>query len=122
MMRRRLLCGLRNTWFLCIWLHSVFIFTVVEIRIVGLQTDVTQTERTFIAAQLYFGEKADLNDLPQESQHQVRFALLQILSSDVDNLAADGRRRVQSQVEILLLMETQGDKDWEPRTKIQDKL
>ena len=74
-------------------------------------------KHTFIAAQLYFGEKANLNDLPQESQHQVRFALLQILSSDVDNLAANGRRRVQSQVEIFLLTETQGDKDWEPRSR-----
>ncbi|TNN66019.1 hypothetical protein EYF80_023775 [Liparis tanakae] len=51
---------------------------------------------TFIAAQLYLGEQSDLDDLPEEPEHQ-------ILSADVHDLAADGRGGVQSQVQILLL-------------------
>lgn len=57
---------------------------------------------TFVAAQLDVGKQADLDDLPQEAQDQVRLPLLQVLSSDVHHLAADGRGRVQSQVEVLL--------------------
>lgn len=57
---------------------------------------------TFVAAQLDVGKQADLDDLPQEAQNQVRLPLLQVLSSDVDHLAADGRGRVQSQVQVLL--------------------
>lgn len=60
---------------------------------------------TFIAAQLYISEQSYLNNLPEESKHQVRFPLLQVLSSDIDNLAADGRGWIQSQVQILLLGE-----------------
>jgi len=58
---------------------------------------------TFIAAQLHLGEQSDLDDLPEEPEGQVRLPLLQILSADVHDLAADGRGGVQSQVQILLL-------------------
>lgn len=47
--------------------------------------------RTFIAAQLYVSKQSNLDNLPEESKHQVRFSLPQILGSDIDNLAADGR-------------------------------
>lgn len=59
--------------------------------------------RTFIAAQLYVSKQSNLDNLPEESKHQVRFSLPQILGSDIDNLAADGRGWIQSEVQILLL-------------------
>lgn len=58
---------------------------------------------TFVPADLDVGEQADLDDLPQQTEDQVLPALLQVLSPDVHHVAADGRRRVQSQVQILLL-------------------
>lgn len=45
---------------------------------------------TFIAAQLDIGKQPYLDNLPEEPEHQMRFPLLQILSSDVDDLAPDG--------------------------------
>lgn len=53
---------------------------------------------TFVPAQLDVGEQADLDDLPQQAEHQVLPAFLQVLSSDVHYVAADGRGGVQSQV------------------------
>lgn len=46
--------------------------------------------RTFVAAQLYISKQPYLDNLPQKSEHQVRFSLPQVLSSNIDNLAADG--------------------------------
>jgi hypothetical protein len=57
---------------------------------------------TFVATQLYVQEQPDLDDLPEQTQHQVRLALPQVLGSDVHHVAADSRGRVQSQVQVLL--------------------
>lgn len=57
---------------------------------------------TFISAELDVGEQTDLDDLPEQPQHQVRFPRLQVQRADVYNMAADGRGRVQGQVQILL--------------------
>lgn len=46
---------------------------------------------TFIAAQLDICKQSYLDNLPEEPEHQVGLSLLQILCSDVDDLAADGR-------------------------------
>lgn len=47
---------------------------------------------TFILAELDISKQSDLDDLPQQTQDQVLPALLQVLSSDVHHVAADGRR------------------------------
>ena len=57
---------------------------------------------TFISAELDVSEQADLDDLPQQAQHQMGLPLSQVQSPDVHHVAADGRSRVQSQVQILL--------------------
>ena len=57
---------------------------------------------TFVPADLNVSKQPDLDNLPQETQDQVLPALLQVLSSDVHHVAADGRRRVQRQVQVLL--------------------
>lgn len=57
---------------------------------------------TFISAELDVSEQADLDDLPQQAQHQMGLPLSQVQSTDVHHVAADGRSRVQSQVQILL--------------------
>ena len=59
-------------------------------------------ERTFVPAEFDVGKQADLDDLPEQAQHQVGFALLQVQSSDVHHMTPDGRGRVQSQVQVLL--------------------
>lgn len=43
------------------------------------------------------------DDLPEESEHEVRFALGQVVGVDVDDVAADGLRRRQRQGEVLML-------------------
>ena len=42
------------------------------------------------------------NNLPEESKHQMRFAFAQIVSIDIDDIAADRLRRIQSQRQILV--------------------
>lgn len=59
--------------------------------------------RTFIPAELNVSEQPDLDDLPQQTQDQVLPALLQVLSSNVHHMAANGWCRVQGQVQVLLL-------------------
>ena len=63
--------------------------------------------RTFVPAELDVGEQADLDDLPEQTQNQVGFALLQVQSSDVHHVTSDGRGRVQSQVQVLLQTTTE---------------
>lgn len=60
------------------------------------------TSLTFVLAELNVGEQSDFNDLPQQTQDQVLPAFLQVLGPDVDDMAADGRGRVQGQVQVLL--------------------
>lgn len=57
---------------------------------------------TLVSAQLNVSKQADLNDLPQKAQNQMRFAFPKVQSSDVDHVTANGRGRVKSQVKILL--------------------
>lgn len=58
--------------------------------------------RTFVPAQLDVCKQPDLDDLPQEAEHQVRFSFHQVRGVDVYHVAADGRGRVQGQVQVLL--------------------
>lgn len=58
--------------------------------------------RTFVSAQLNVGKQPDLDDLPEEAEHQVRFPLHQVWGVDVDHVAADGGGGVQGQVQIFL--------------------
>lgn len=58
--------------------------------------------RTFVSAQLDVGEQPDLDDLPEEAEHQVRFPLHQVRGVDVDHVAADGGGGVQGQVQVFL--------------------
>jgi len=58
--------------------------------------------RTLVSAQLNVSKQADLNDLPQKAQNQMRFAFPKVQSSDVDHVTANGRGRVKRQVKILL--------------------
>lgn len=46
--------------------------------------------RTFIPAELNVSEQPDLDDLPQQTEDQVLPALLQVLSSNVHHMAANG--------------------------------
>lgn len=62
---------------------------------------------TFVLAELNVGEQSDLDDLPQQTQDQVLPALLQVFRPDVDHVAADGGRRVQGQVQVLLFNRTE---------------
>lgn len=57
---------------------------------------------TFISAELDVGKEANLDDLPQEAQHQMGLPFFQVQSADVHHVAADGRRRVESQVQVFL--------------------
>ena len=50
--------------------------------------------RTLVPAQLDVGEQADLDDLPQQAQHQVGPPITQVLRPDVHHVATDGRGRV----------------------------
>ena len=76
---------------------------------------------TFITAQLNICKQSYLDNLPEEAEHQVRFSLLQVLSSDIDDLAADGRGWVQSQVQILLLGENRCSKSGGNNLKSDDR-
>lgn len=58
--------------------------------------------RTLISAELDIGKQSDLDDLPQEAQYQVRLSRFQVEGTDIHYMAADGRRRVQGQVQVLL--------------------
>lgn len=62
--------------------------------------------RTFVLGELDVSEKSDLDDLPEQTQDKVLSAFFQVLSSDVDHVAADGRCRVQCQVQVLLQQRT----------------
>ena len=42
------------------------------------------------------------NNLPKEAEHKVRFAFAQIVSVDIDDIAADGLCRIKSQRQILV--------------------
>ena len=42
------------------------------------------------------------DDLPQQPKHEVRLSGVQILRSDVDDVAADGARRVERECEVLV--------------------
>ncbi len=44
------------------------------------------------------------NDLPQQSQHQMWLSRLQILRPDVDDVTADGLRRVECQRQVLVYL------------------
>ena len=68
----------------------------------GAHTHTHTHTHTFVPAEFDVGEQPDLDDLPQQTQDQVLPALLQVLGSDVHHMAADGRGRVQSQVQVLL--------------------
>lgn len=57
---------------------------------------------TFVSAELDVSKQPDLDDLPQEAEHQVRLALHQVWRIDVDHMAADGRGWVKGQVQVLL--------------------
>lgn len=59
-------------------------------------------QMTFIPRDLNISEQADFNDLPEESEHQVRSSCLQVLSVDVDHRAADSWSWVECQHQILL--------------------
>lgn len=57
---------------------------------------------TFVPAELYISKQADLDDLPEEAQHQVGLPGHEIMGIDAHHRAADGRSRVQSQHQVLL--------------------
>ena len=57
---------------------------------------------TLVPADLNVGQQAGLNDLPEEPKDQVGFPSHQVAGVDVHHRAADGRRRVQGQVQVLL--------------------
>ncbi len=42
------------------------------------------------------------DDLPQQPQHEVRLALVDVLGPDVDDVAADGLRRVERERQVLV--------------------
>lgn len=57
---------------------------------------------TFISAELDVSEQANLYDLPEQSQNQVRLPFPQILRSNIDNVTPDGGGRIQRQVQVFL--------------------
>lgn len=57
---------------------------------------------TFVPADLYISKQADLDDLPEEAQHQVGLPGHEIVGVDAHHRAADGRGGVQSQHQVLL--------------------
>ena len=42
------------------------------------------------------------DDLPEQTKHQVRLAGVEVVGADVDDVAADGARRVQGQCQVLV--------------------
>ena len=50
----------------------------------------------------YNGQCAYLDDLPEEAQNEVRSALHDVLGANVDDVAADGRGRVESKRLVLV--------------------
>lgn len=71
-----------------------------------------EIELTLVPAELDVCEQADLDDLPQQAQHQMRLSFAQIQSADVHHVAADSWSRVQRQVEVLLRGGGGGIRDW----------
>lgn len=71
-------------------LNCVLLFACLQNSLSTDESICTSMCSTFIAAQLDIGKQPYLDNLPEEPEHQVRFPLLQILSSDVDDLAPDG--------------------------------
>lgn len=59
-------------------------------------------KRTLIPAQLNVSKQTDLNDLPEETEHQMRFTLPQVQSADIHHMTTNGWGRVKSQIQILL--------------------
>lgn len=57
---------------------------------------------TFISAELNVRKQANLNDLPEKPKNQVGFPFPQVLCTNIDNMATDGRCRIQRQVQVLL--------------------
>lgn len=57
---------------------------------------------TFISAELNVSEQTNLDDLPQQAQHQVRLPFFQVWCTNVHHVAANSRSRVQGQVQVFL--------------------
>lgn len=57
---------------------------------------------TFIAWDLDVSEQADLNDLPEEPEYQMRSPRNHVLSIDIDHRTTDGWGGVKGQYQILL--------------------
>lgn len=72
----------------------------------------TLSSLTFIAGELDVRKQADLDDLPEEAQYEMRGSSYHVLSVDVHHRATDGRGRVQTQDQILLQCKTDMNKDY----------
>lgn len=57
---------------------------------------------TFIPRNLNISKKTDFDDLPEKPQDQVRLSLFEVLCTNVDHGATNGRGRIQGQVQIFL--------------------
>lgn len=77
-------------------MHSVW-----QVKLLHL-TSINGLKLTFILAEFYISEEADLDDLPEQSQDQVGCPGPQIMGINVDDSAADRWGRVQSQDQVLL--------------------